>query len=66
MGFFSDIRYNLYMESNGRKHDGVIGIAWLESVCTNLRVTVVEDTQVYFVTTSVAAHELGHRLVCGV
>lgn len=60
-GYMCLFRYNLFMNYNGRNHDGVIGVAWLKSVCKARRVSLVEDTQVYFITTSVAAHELGHR-----
>ena len=53
------IRYELYY-GNDIRNDGVAGVAYVGGACGRYRVSVQEDGD-YFVTTSVTAHELGHK-----
>lgn len=52
-------RYELYYGGK-TENDGVAGIAFVSGACGYYRTSVQEDGN-YFVLTSVAAHELGHK-----
>ncbi|XP_045177053.2 A disintegrin and metalloproteinase with thrombospondin motifs 16-like [Mercenaria mercenaria] len=51
--------YDLY--SVDTSNDGVSGMAWVGGLCSDFRTSVNEDGS-YFVTVSVAAHEIGHNM----
>ncbi|KAH3829680.1 hypothetical protein DPMN_102908 [Dreissena polymorpha] len=55
-------RYDLYAKGDV-SNTGVIGITYSSSACYNNRVSVNEVIVSLFTTISVAAHELGHKLV---
>jgi len=51
---------------SGKNLDGgVIGVAWLSSVCTNLRYSVVQHISGLSCRTDLSAHELGHNWGAG-
>ncbi|XP_045181277.2 A disintegrin and metalloproteinase with thrombospondin motifs 16-like [Mercenaria mercenaria] len=52
--------YELY-SGGSTSNDGVAGKAWVGGVCNNYRTSINEDGS-YFVTVSVAAHEIGHNM----
>ncbi|KAH3713963.1 hypothetical protein DPMN_073765 [Dreissena polymorpha] len=53
-------RYDIYALDGSTRSYGVVGIAYMNGVCAENRVSINEDDD-YYTTTSVAAHELGHK-----
>ena len=61
MVFVFVARYDIYSYEESNKVTAVAGMAGLGGVCGNDKQSIVEDAASYYVTTSITAHEIGHK-----